>query len=42
MGANHGMGMDGRWFEISETLAVRWGERTLAARHLTAKEYADA
>ena len=32
----HGMGVEGRWFEVSEALAVRWGERTLAVRHLKA------
>jgi hypothetical protein len=36
MGANHRMGVEGRWYEVSEALAVRWGERTLAVRHLKA------
>jgi hypothetical protein len=32
MGANHGMGADGRWFVVSDTFAVRWGELQLACR----------
>lgn len=36
MGANHGMGVEGRWYEVSEALAVRWGARMLAVRHLRA------
>lgn len=35
MGANHGQGNDGSWFEVSETFATRWGERTLACRLLS-------
>ena len=32
MGANHGVGNDGSWFEVSETFATRWGDRELACR----------
>jgi hypothetical protein len=32
MGANHGAGNDGSWFEISETFATRWGDQQLACR----------
>lgn len=32
MGANHGAGNDGRWFEVSDTFATRWGDRYLACR----------
>lgn len=32
MGANHGAGNDGSWFEVSETFATRWGDRQLACR----------
>lgn len=32
MGANHGAGNDGSWFEVSETFATRWGEQRLACR----------
>ncbi len=35
MGANHGTGNDGSWFEISETFATRWGGRELACRLMT-------
>lgn len=34
MGANHGMGASGRWFEVSEAFAVRYGESRLACRLL--------
>jgi hypothetical protein len=37
MGANHGAGSDGSWFEVSETFATRWSERHLACRLLTKK-----
>lgn len=37
MGANHGSGNDGSWFEVSEAFAVRWKEREWAARLLEAK-----
>lgn len=45
MGANHGAGNDGSWFEVSEAFATRWGDRELAcrlmkhdrARHLSMK-----
>ena len=32
MGANHGAGNDGSWFEVSETFATRGGEQQLACR----------
>lgn len=32
MGANHGAGNDGSWFEVSETFATRWGKQQLACR----------
>jgi len=35
MGAHHGAGNDGSWFEVSDTFATRWGPRTLACRLLT-------
>jgi len=35
LGANHGMGANGNWFVVSETFAVRWGERQLGCRLLT-------
>jgi hypothetical protein len=35
MGANHGLGNDGSWFEVSETFATRWGELYLACRLMT-------
>lgn len=37
MGANHGAGNDGSWFEVSETFATRWGEQHLACRLMVAK-----
>lgn len=37
MGANHGVGNDGSWFEVNETFATRWGERELACRLMTLK-----
>lgn len=36
MGANHGAGNDGSWFEVSEAFAVRWGELHLACRLMIA------
>jgi hypothetical protein len=38
MGANHGAGNDGSWFEVSDTFATRWHERELACRLMVAKE----
>jgi len=32
MGANHGHGSDGMWFAVSETVAARWHEKSLACR----------
>lgn len=37
MGANHGIGNDGSWFEISETFATKWGEQRLACRLMRRK-----
>lgn len=37
MGANHGMGNNGSWFEVSDSFAVRWYEEEWAARLLIAK-----
>lgn len=37
MGAHHGMGNDGSWFEVSETFATRWGDRHLACRLMIRK-----
>lgn len=37
MGANHGAGNDGSWFEVSETFATRWGEQHLACRLMVRK-----
>ncbi len=37
MGANHGAGNDGSWFEVSETFATRWGELHLACRLMVTK-----
>ncbi len=35
MGAHHGAGNDGTWFEVSDTFATRWDKRELACRLLT-------
>lgn len=35
MGANHGAGNDGSWFEVSDTFSMRWGDRDIACRLLT-------
>lgn len=37
MGANHGAGNDGSWFEVNETFATRWGDRELACRLMVKK-----
>lgn len=37
MGAYHGAGNDGRWFEVSDTFACRWGPREYACRRMVAK-----
>jgi hypothetical protein len=34
MGANHGAGNDGSWFEVKETFAIRWGDQVLACRRM--------
>ena len=36
MGANHGAGNDGSWFEVSDAFAFRWSEQYLACRLMTA------
>lgn len=33
-GANHGVGNDGRWFEVSEAFAVQYGPKKLGCRLL--------
>lgn len=38
MGANHGVGNDGSWFEVSETFATRWHEQELACRLMTVRK----
>ncbi len=38
MGANHGSSNQSGWFEVSETFAVRYGERILACRLLKKDE----
>lgn len=37
MGAHHGVGNDGSWFEVSDTFATRWDDRHLACRLLIAR-----
>lgn len=37
MGQNHGAGVDGSWFVVSETFATRWGDLQLACRLLIAR-----
>jgi hypothetical protein len=37
MGANHGAGNDGSWFEVSDAFAIKWGNPMLACRLLTQK-----
>ncbi|MBO9670384.1 MAG: hypothetical protein J7485_07700 [Sphingobium sp.] len=37
MGANHGIGNDGSWFEVGETFATRWTDEEWACRLLVAK-----
>jgi len=37
MGANHGAGNDGSWFEVNEAFATRWGNRELACRLMVKK-----
>lgn len=37
MGANHGAGNDGSWFEVTDTFATRWGERRYASRLMRSK-----
>lgn len=38
MGAHHGAGNDGSWFEVSDTFATRWGQEEIAYRLLTANK----
>lgn len=35
MGARHGAGNDGSWFEVSDTFAMRWNDAQLACRLMT-------
>lgn len=37
MGANHGVGNDGSWFEVSDAFATRWNNEEWACRLLIAK-----
>ena len=37
MGANHGAGNNGSWFEVSETFATRWRQSQVACRLMTRK-----
>jgi hypothetical protein len=37
MGAHHGTGNDGSWFEVSDVFSARWGGRELACRLLKAR-----
>ena len=37
MGANHGAGNDGSWFEVSDVFSTRWGQRELACRLLATR-----
>ena len=41
MGANHGVGNDGNWFDISETFALQHGKKTLGGRLLALKQEAE-
>lgn len=38
MGANHGVGNDGSWFEVSEAFATRWSGQQLACRLMVVKQ----
>lgn len=37
MGANHGVGNDGSWFEVCDSFATRWGEQHFACRLMSLK-----
>ena len=37
MGANHGAGNDGSWFEVSDTFSTRFGDEQIACRLMVAK-----
>ncbi|RIJ23638.1 hypothetical protein D1224_05090 [Henriciella barbarensis] len=37
MGANHGQGEDGTWFDISDAFSVRWNNSEIACRLMTKK-----
>lgn len=37
MGANHGAGNDGSWFEVSDTFATRWSSQMIACRLMVSK-----
>jgi len=41
MGANHGIGSDGSWFEVNETFATKWGDSELACRLMVKKQDSD-
>lgn len=38
MGRNHGAGIDGSWFEVSETFATRWKGKEIACRLMKSKK----
>ena len=38
MGANHGIGNDGSWFEVHDAFSSRWSNRTLASRLLVSSK----
>lgn len=38
MGAHHGAGNDGSWFEVTDAFSGRWGEEELACRLMKAKD----
>lgn len=37
MGANHGVGVHGGWFEVSDTFATKWNQSELACRLMIVK-----
>lgn len=41
MGANHGAGNDGSWFEVSDAFSTRWKDRQLACRLMVAQNVVD-
>ncbi|WP_176086918.1 hypothetical protein [Martelella sp. HB161492] len=38
MGANHGAGDGGGWFDVSDTFAFRWGQQQVAIRLMTKRQ----